>query len=138
MNPSVRLSYEFLTESIIKSETFRMKDVSASAGISREKDNSTDIESMLFNLVYKSCIPSLSSLTHIVLLIYFLSSFFPATPSSVHLKYYPKLDPIKNTANICSFYNQMSLIGLEYPNCNSYVMHDIEYSSLSRSNIFIS
>lgn len=105
MNPSVRLSYEFLTESVFKSETFRMKDVSASASISRQKDNSTDVESMLFNFVYKSYIPSLSSLSHIVLLISLISSFFPATPSSVHLKYYLKLDPIKTTANICSFYN---------------------------------
>lgn len=95
--------------------------VLTNAGIPKEKGRSTSTESMLFNFVYKSY-------THhylprvIILLISFMASFFPATSSTVHLKYHPKLDQMNNAANICSFYNQKPLITLEYPSCHSYAM----------------
>lgn len=82
--------------------------VLTNAGIPKEKNRSTGTESMLFNFVYELY-------THhylprvIVLLISFMASFFPATCSTVHLKFRPTLDPMNNAANICSFYNQKPL-----------------------------
>lgn len=39
-------------------------------------------------------------MSRVVLLIPLMSSFFPATPSSVRLKHHPKLDSIKNHVNM--------------------------------------